>query len=117
MDFNNVVLPLCLGPVSVITGNFNLNSSIIFVKSRCIILQRYVKFGQICNLNAYLSKIVYLKLSGCKLGLLINFNVTLVKNGIKRVINETFVNFFSCVSFSFVLLVLPLCTLWLSFFL
>ena len=31
--------------------------------------------------------LTYLKLSNCKLGLLINFNVTLIKNGIKRVIN------------------------------
>lgn len=30
----------------------------------------------------------YLKLSKCKLGLLINFNVDLVKNGIKRVVNK-----------------------------
>ncbi|MGJ7031004.1 GxxExxY protein [Niabella hirudinis] len=29
--------------------------------------------------------LTYLKLSGCKLGLLINFNVTLIKNGIKRI--------------------------------
>jgi GxxExxY protein len=31
--------------------------------------------------------LTYLKLSNCKLALLINFNVTLIKNGIKRVIN------------------------------
>jgi len=31
--------------------------------------------------------ISYLKLSGCKVGLLINFNVKLVKNGIKRFVN------------------------------
>ncbi|MFY7900954.1 MAG: GxxExxY protein [Chitinophagaceae bacterium] len=31
--------------------------------------------------------ITYLKLSNCKLGLLINFNTTLFKDGIKRVIN------------------------------
>jgi len=30
----------------------------------------------------------YLKLSGCKLGLLINFNVKIVKNGIRRLIND-----------------------------
>jgi GxxExxY protein len=30
----------------------------------------------------------YLKLTNCKLGLLINFNVVLVKNGIKRVVNN-----------------------------
>ena len=31
--------------------------------------------------------LTYLKLSQCKLGLLINFNVSLLKNGIKSVIN------------------------------
>ena len=30
----------------------------------------------------------YLKLSGCEVGLLINFNVLVLKNGIKRVINN-----------------------------
>jgi GxxExxY protein len=33
--------------------------------------------------------LTYLKLSGCKLGMLINFNVELIKNGVKRVINGT----------------------------
>ena len=33
--------------------------------------------------------LTYLKLSNCKLGLLINFNVALIKHGIKRVINGT----------------------------
>ncbi len=32
--------------------------------------------------------ITYLKLSGCKLGLLVNFNVSLIKDGIKRVVNN-----------------------------
>ena len=32
--------------------------------------------------------LTYLKLSGCKLGLLVNFNVALIKNGIKRVVNK-----------------------------
>jgi len=32
--------------------------------------------------------LTYLKFSGCKLGLLINFNVTLLKNGIRRVVNN-----------------------------
>jgi GxxExxY protein len=32
--------------------------------------------------------LTYLKLSNCKLGLLINFNVTLIKNGIRRVANN-----------------------------
>lgn len=30
----------------------------------------------------------YLKLSGCKLGLLINFNVPLIKDGIHRIVNN-----------------------------
>lgn len=33
--------------------------------------------------------LTYLKLGNCKLGLLINFNVTKLKDGIKRVINGT----------------------------
>jgi|SRR5690606_2510771 len=32
--------------------------------------------------------LTYLRLSGTKLGLLINFNVVLLKNGIRRVVNE-----------------------------
>ena len=32
--------------------------------------------------------ITYLKLTNCKLGMLINFNVLLIKNGIKRVVNN-----------------------------
>ncbi|HLF25137.1 MAG TPA: GxxExxY protein [Anaerolineae bacterium] len=30
----------------------------------------------------------YLKLSGCKVGLLINFNVMVLKNGIRRIVNN-----------------------------
>ena len=30
----------------------------------------------------------YLKLTGCKLGLLINFNVNLIKDGIHRIVNK-----------------------------
>jgi GxxExxY protein len=30
----------------------------------------------------------YLKLTGCKLGLLINFNVNLIKDGIHRIVNN-----------------------------
>jgi GxxExxY protein len=37
--------------------------------------------------DVYLAQVLtYLKLSKCKLGLLINFNVKLLKDGIKRVI-------------------------------
>lgn len=38
--------------------------------------------------NVHLSQILtYLKLSGCKLGMLINFNTFLFKDGVRRVIN------------------------------
>lgn len=32
--------------------------------------------------------LTYLKLTNCKLGMLMNFNVSLIKNGIKRVVNN-----------------------------
>lgn len=39
--------------------------------------------------DVHLAQILtYLKLSGCKLGYLMNFNVKLIKNGIKRVVNN-----------------------------
>jgi GxxExxY protein len=39
--------------------------------------------------DVYLAQILtYLKLSNCKLGMLINFNVALIKNGIRRVANN-----------------------------
>ncbi len=39
--------------------------------------------------DVHLAQILtYLRLSGCKLGLLINFNVSLLKNGIRRVVNN-----------------------------
>ena len=38
--------------------------------------------------DVHLAQILtYLKLSGCKLGMLINFNVLLFKDGVKRVVN------------------------------
>ena len=40
--------------------------------------------------DVYMAQILtYLKLSNCKLGFLINFNVVLLKNGVRRVINGT----------------------------
>lgn len=39
--------------------------------------------------DVHLAQILtYLKLSDCKLGMLINFNVSLIKNGIRRVANN-----------------------------
>ncbi|HET8827953.1 MAG TPA: GxxExxY protein [Pelobium sp.] len=57
----------------------------LFVANRLIIEVKSVKEMN----DIYLAQLLtYLKLSECKLGLLINFNTLLLKNGIKRVINE-----------------------------
>jgi GxxExxY protein len=46
-----------------------------------------VKSVELLN-DVHLAQLLtYLKLSSCKLGLLINFNVKLLKNGVRRVIN------------------------------
>lgn len=57
----------------------------LFVGNRLVVEIKSVK-----ELNEiYLAQLLtYLKLSECKLGLLINFNVLLLKDGIKRVINN-----------------------------
>ena len=46
-----------------------------------------IKSVEALNLVHLAQILTYLKLSNCKLGLLINFNVLLLKDGIKRVIN------------------------------
>lgn len=48
-----------------------------------------VEIKSVESLNdVHLAQILtYLRLSQCKLGMLINFNATLIKNGVKRVIN------------------------------
>lgn len=47
-----------------------------------------LKSVEIIN-DVHLAQVLtYLKLSECKLGLLINFNVALIKHGIKRVVNN-----------------------------
>ncbi len=57
----------------------------LFVENRVIL-----EIKSVDTLNdIHLAQILtYLKLSDCKLGMLINFNVTLIKNGIKRVVNN-----------------------------
>jgi GxxExxY protein len=57
----------------------------LFVGNRVIVEVKTVK-----ELNEiYLAQLLtYLKLSECKLGLLINFNFFLLKDGIRRVIND-----------------------------
>jgi GxxExxY protein len=57
----------------------------LFVVNRLIVEVKSIKEMN----DIYLAQLLtYLKLSECKLGLLINFNVLLLKDGIKRVIND-----------------------------
>lgn len=48
-----------------------------------------IKSVESLNENYIAQVLTYLKLSNCKLGLLINFNSVLFKNGVKRLINGT----------------------------
>ncbi|HIE45231.1 MAG TPA: GxxExxY protein [Flavobacteriaceae bacterium] len=56
----------------------------IFIEKKFVIEVKAVESLHDVHLAQVLT---YLKLSDSKLGMLINFNVTLIKNGIKRVIN------------------------------
>jgi GxxExxY protein len=47
-----------------------------------------VKAGDIVTPAHFAQVLTYLKLTGYELGLLINFNEALIKNGIKRIINS-----------------------------
>jgi GxxExxY protein len=47
-----------------------------------------IKSVEALNEVHFAQLLTYLKLTDCKLGLLINFNVALIKNGIKQVVNN-----------------------------
>jgi GxxExxY protein len=51
-----------------------------------------VKSVEALNDVHFAQLLTYLKLTNCKLGLLINFNVTLIKNGIKRIVNNLLIH-------------------------
>ena len=57
----------------------------IMVEEKVIIEIKSVEYLNDVHLAQILT---YLRLSNCKLGLLINFNVKLIKNGIRRVVNN-----------------------------
>jgi GxxExxY protein len=57
----------------------------LFVEKKVIIEIKAVEAFTDVHLAQVLT---YLRLSNCKLGLLINFNVKLIKDGIKRVVNN-----------------------------
>jgi len=57
----------------------------LFVEKKVIVEIKAVEAINDIHLAQVLT---YLKLSDCKLGLLLNFNVTSLKNGIRRVVNH-----------------------------
>ena len=57
----------------------------IIVENKLII---EVKSVETLNDVHFAQLLTYLKLTNCKLGLLINFNVLLIKNGIKKIVNN-----------------------------
>jgi GxxExxY protein len=57
----------------------------IIVENKLII---EIKSVEALNDVHFAQLLTYLKLTNCKLGLLINFNVSLIKNGVKRVANN-----------------------------
>ena len=74
-------LPLIYHEVKLEVG-YRVN---LLVENKLIIEVKSVE----CLNDIHLAQVLtYLKLSEIKLGLLINFNVTLIKTGVKRVINR-----------------------------
>lgn len=72
----------------VVYRNIKLNCNYridLLVEKKVIIEIKAVSFLNEVHLA---QTITYLKLSNCRLGLLINFNVAKIKDGIKRVINS-----------------------------
>lgn len=57
----------------------------LFVEQKLII---EVKSIEAVNDVHIAQVLTYLKLSGCKLGLLLNFNVSLLRNGVRRIANN-----------------------------
>jgi GxxExxY protein len=57
-----------------------------FIVNNKLIIE--IKSVEALNDVHFAQLLTYLKLTNCKLGLLINFNVTLIKNGVKRVVNN-----------------------------
>lgn len=75
------VLPLIYEEVKLDVG-YRLD---IIIENKLIV---EIKSVDALNDVHFAQLLTYLKLTNCKLGLLINFNVTLIKNGIKRIANN-----------------------------
>lgn len=74
-------LPLIYGDVQLEIG-YRVD---IIIEDKLIL---EIKSVDALNEIHFAQLLTYLKLRDCKLGMLINFNVTLIKNGIRRVVNN-----------------------------
>ncbi len=75
-------------PLPVIYNDIKLDCGYridVLVEGKVII---ELKVAEALNDVHFAQILTYLKLSNCRLGLLINFNVTVLKNGIRRVANK-----------------------------
>jgi len=74
-------------PMPLVYKNINMSTGYrldLMVEGKVIIEIKAVEYVN----DVYLAQLLtYLKLSGCKLGMLINFNVALLKTGVRRVVN------------------------------
>lgn len=75
-------MPLVYDEISVDTG-YRID---LIVENKIIVELKAVESLNEIHISQTLT---YMKLSNCELGLIINFNVTLLKQGIKRLINTT----------------------------
>jgi len=75
------VLPIVYETVTLEAG-YRID---LFVESKVII---ELKSVEALNEVHFAQTLTYLRLSNCKVGLLINFNVLSLKNGIRRVVNK-----------------------------
>ena len=74
-------------PMPLIYENIELNVGYridILVENKLVIEVKACE--ELANIH-FAQTLTYLKLSGCKLGMLINFNTYLFKDGVKRIIN------------------------------
>jgi GxxExxY protein len=75
-------------PIPLVHDSMKLNAgfrSDVIIENKVIIEIKSIE----CFADVHSKQVLtYLKLTGLKLGLLINFNVALLKNGIKRVVNK-----------------------------
>lgn len=87
LDKNNLVVHK-QKVLPVVYDNLKLEAGYridLFVENKVIIELKSVKKLEDVHTA---QMITYLRLSDCKLGLLINFNVSLIKYGIKRIVNN-----------------------------